>query len=227
MITKSDWDAVQKQMIEEEQQRLEPPTAEEMRAYTQGKLSEEEEEHVRERLLAYPELVRTLAVPFPEPAEPGDADYLSEHEFARLRRRRTFSIANTLAAVAAIIAVVTSLGWWQSWTKLAQPRVAEPVVLRGSARGGSGADTLQSQKPQLLYLSVPDEVDFPNYRVEISEQESHRVVWRSDEPLHRHEDAVTVFIPANFLSKGSYDVVLYGVSGPRQEELARNPVRVK
>ena len=86
MITKSDFDAVFQRMTEEERAKNQPPTSEEMLAYTRGELSEDDAEAFRERVMAYPELVRMLAEPFPEPAQPGDADYLSEHEFARLWR---------------------------------------------------------------------------------------------------------------------------------------------
>jgi hypothetical protein len=63
----------------------EPPTSDEMLAYINGELSAEEEADFRSRVIHYPELVRTLAARFPEPAAPGDDDYLSDAEFSRHR----------------------------------------------------------------------------------------------------------------------------------------------
>jgi hypothetical protein len=61
----------------------EPPTSDEMQAYIDGQLSAEEEADFRSRVIHYPELVRTLVAQFPEPAAPGDDDYLSDAEFSR------------------------------------------------------------------------------------------------------------------------------------------------
>src|SRR5688572_17069965 len=85
MNTKSDWDAVRQQLMADERRRVElPPTSEEMLAYTRGELSAEEEERMRERLVCYPELVRTLTEAFPdEDPRPGDAGYVSDEEMTR------------------------------------------------------------------------------------------------------------------------------------------------
>ena len=61
----------------------EPPTSDEMLAYITGELSAEEEADFRSRVIHYPELMRTLVAQFPEPAAPGDDDYLSDAEFSR------------------------------------------------------------------------------------------------------------------------------------------------
>jgi hypothetical protein len=61
----------------------EPPTSDEMLAYINGELSADEEADFRSRVIHYPELVRTLVAQFPEPAAPGDDDYLSDAEFSR------------------------------------------------------------------------------------------------------------------------------------------------
>src|SRR3954447_15685824 len=93
MTTKSEFSAANRDLVSENRATNgEPPTAEEVLAYTRGELTPEEEARIRERLIAYPDLVRTLTTPFPEPAEPGHPDYLSDHEFARhwkaLQKRR-------------------------------------------------------------------------------------------------------------------------------------------
>src|SRR5436309_6784429 len=93
MTTKSELSAANRDLIAEKRASLgDPPSAEEMLAYTRGELAPGEEARIRELLIAYPDLARTLTAPFPEGAEPDHPDYLSEHEFARhwkaLQKRR-------------------------------------------------------------------------------------------------------------------------------------------
>src|ERR1051325_10204358 len=65
MITKTEWQGLHQQLMADERKRMgDPPTAEEVLAYMSGELSAEEEERIRERLVCYPELVRTLTAPF-------------------------------------------------------------------------------------------------------------------------------------------------------------------
>jgi hypothetical protein len=92
MSEKSDWQEANRELIAEERRRLgDPPTAEEMLAYTRGELSESEEERIRDLIVAYPELARMYAEPFPDEPRPGDADYVAEDEvaagWAALQRR--------------------------------------------------------------------------------------------------------------------------------------------
>src|SRR5207302_11169100 len=93
MTTKSELSAANRELMAEERLSIgEPPTAGEVLAYMRGELTADEKVRIRERLIAYPELVRTLTAPFPEGAEPDHPDYLSDHEFARhwsaLQKRR-------------------------------------------------------------------------------------------------------------------------------------------
>ena len=228
MITKSDFDAVFQKMTEEERAKHPLPTSEELLAYTRGTLSEEEAEAFRERLMAYPELVRTLAEPFPEPAQPGDPDYLSEHEFARLWRapaaRGALRLWQSVAAVAAVVAVVAGVQAARLRNELVQPHGGALTVLSGAARGIDDAGTLSANKAQILYFRASDAYQL--YRVEIRDA-GGKLRWLSKEPLRAQEESITVFIPAHFLAPGKYDIVLYGLAGARQEELEHNPVRVR
>src|SRR3954447_27058575 len=132
MITKSELSDVNGKVMAENRTSIgEPPTAEEVLAYTRGELTPEEEARICERLIAYPELVRTLTTPFPEPAEPGHPDYLSDHEFARhwkaLQKRRQRSnrggkFLPVFAAVAATAAIVLGAMLWRAETELKMPQ---------------------------------------------------------------------------------------------------------
>src|ERR1043165_304475 len=72
MTNKSEWQEANRRVMAEQREKLgEPPTADEMLAYSRGELSESEEERIRDLLVAYPELSRMYAAPFAEEAEPG------------------------------------------------------------------------------------------------------------------------------------------------------------
>jgi hypothetical protein len=143
----------------------EPPTAEEVLAYTRGELTPDEEARIRERLIANPDLVRTLTAPFPEAAEPGHPDYLSDHEFARrwsaLQKRRQRSdrglqFWRAFGAIAAALAVVFGALLWRAQTDLKKPQaVSELVDLYPDGQRGIGGqpNTLTSNGES--YLLVP------------------------------------------------------------------------
>src|SRR5437764_7414524 len=131
MTTKSEFAAANRDLTAEACASIgEPPTAEEVLAYTRGELAPEDEARIRERLIAYPDLVRTLTTPFPEGAEPDHPDYLSEHEFARhwkvLRKRRHrpdhgLQFWRAFGAIAAALAVVFGGLLWRARTELKKP----------------------------------------------------------------------------------------------------------
>lgn len=67
---------------------FEPPTTEEMFAYTRGTLPTDEAERVWNRLLQFPNLARAYTDAFPERgAGPGELGYLSEQEIERRWKR--------------------------------------------------------------------------------------------------------------------------------------------
>lgn len=81
MTNKSEWQEANRELIAEQRRKLgDPPTAEEMLAWSRGELSESEEERIRDLLVAYPELARMYSEPFPEEPRPGDPDHVSEDE---------------------------------------------------------------------------------------------------------------------------------------------------
>ena len=165
MITKSELSAANRELNAENPASLgEPPAPDEVLAYTRGELTPDEEARIRERLIAYPELVRALTTPFPEPAEPDHPDYLSDHEFARhwkaLQKRRQrpdggLQFWRAFGAIAAALAVVFGGLLWRAQTELKKPqafgeqqdlypdgrRGAEgvPKTLTATGTSGSGA----------------------------------------------------------------------------------------
>lgn len=126
MIKKSDWEAAYRDLIVEGRKRVgEPPTEDELVAYSRNELSEAEATRVRELLVYYPELASALEAPFPFPYEgkPGDADFLSEEELERhwasLQARIQANAPVTAKAIPAISAswptqqLIRRLRYWQ------------------------------------------------------------------------------------------------------------------
>src|SRR6185436_14746689 len=71
MTNKSEWQEANRRLTAEQREKLgEPPTAEELLAYSRGELSESDEERIRDLLVAYPELARMYGAPFPGEPEP-------------------------------------------------------------------------------------------------------------------------------------------------------------
>lgn len=64
------WQEVSRALMANQRVELgDPPTAEEMLAYSRGGLPEAEEERIRDLLVAYPELARMYGAAFPDEGE--------------------------------------------------------------------------------------------------------------------------------------------------------------
>ena len=244
MITKSDWRTVSQHFMADERRRVgEPPTAEEMLAYSRGELSAEEEARVRERLVCYPELVRTLTEPFPaEGAEPGDPDYLSDEDFAKhwasLQSRRTrkppvnrrVQFWRGVAALAAAIIAVLGVSLWRARERLSQPTLLweEQVLFPDGRRGPSGQPATLTAEGDSILLVVPvlGEREFQRYRLEIVSAVSDRTLWSSTAPHPGESRSFVIVVPRRFLKPGTLRVVVHGVAGASEERLAMYSLRV-
>ncbi|HET8773669.1 MAG TPA: hypothetical protein VFP80_07755 [Thermoanaerobaculia bacterium] len=239
MIRKSDWQAVQDEMIAEDRRTLgEPPTAEEVLAYSRGELAPEEEARVRSLLVAYPELTLALTAPFP--AE--DGEDVPEEEVSRRWEsfraqvrpqekdektgkvlpfwRASFALAATLALV------FGGLLWHQSRPG---PRMVGEVreLFAGGQRGGSSRPvTLDAGTPAVLMVPVYATGSFQGYRLKLVGA-NDRVLWRSGLLERPADDAFHIDVPGDWLDAGDYRVVLYGIQGTREQELDAYPLRVR
>lgn len=249
MITKSDWEAVVELMNAEDRGRLgEPPTVDEMFAYTRGELPAAEAARVRELLVCYPELARALAEPLELEEESSSGEgVLSEDEIGRqwaafqnanLRKRsgrllpfrRAF--APSFGAVAAALAIVFGVLFWHARSELMQPRAMSQqlLLLPDGRRGGDDVPATLSPEGDSFLLVSPliNQPYFGNYRLEIVDVNANplRTLWRS-RAIHRDSnDAFAIAVPRRFLGPGRYQVVLYGVEGGRQDRLAVYTLRV-
>src|SRR5687768_11605132 len=164
MIRKSDWQAVQQEMIAADRQQLgEPPTAEEMLAYSRGELSPEEEARVRALLVAYPELAQALTARFPT----GDDDSLSNEEVSK--RWKSFrsrihgeaeggKVLQFWRASTALAAGLTLVFGGLLWREMSRgPRVLpDPHQLYADGqRGGAGEAVTLTGSDEVFVLIVP------------------------------------------------------------------------
>ncbi|HEV7570472.1 MAG TPA: hypothetical protein VGQ21_03145 [Thermoanaerobaculia bacterium] len=238
MTTKSELSAANRELLAEN--HLTPPTAEEALAYARGEVTGDEEARIREQLIAYPDLVRTLTAPFPEPAEPDHPDYLSDHEFARhwraLQKRRHRSDGGlqfwrAFGAIAAALAVVFGALLWNARTELKKPQaVWEQIDLRSDVQRGAGGtpNTLTSSGESYLLVPADLGTEFvaDKLRAEIAAVNPPQTVW-SSKPVPRTPDgSFVILVPRDALNPGTYRLVVYGITGERQEPLNSYTLRV-
>lgn len=245
MITKSDWQAAGRQLMAEDRRNLEPPTSEEMLAYTRGELSPEAEARVRERLVCHPDLLRTLTEPFPtEGAEPGHADYVADDEYARhwnaMRKRmgrggefqangRVLQFWRTVSAIAAALALVAGIGWWRTVLTVVQPRlVGDAQTLLPDGRRGPSTDVpvMEIQGDSITLMpSLIGPLDFAQYRLELVRVATNRTVWRSGVVRPREQGAFEILIPKRLIKPGEYRIVIHGVATRGEQQVATYSVR--
>lgn len=242
MISKWDWRSVDREVMADERRKVEPPSNEELLAYSRGELSAEEEARVRERLIAYPELVRALAEPFPrEGAEPGDPDYLSDEQFeadwAAMQRKmrgrsteggRIVQFWRAVSAIAAVVAVILGLGWWRTLPRVVEPRLVADgeVVLPDGGRGAGTATTVHMRGDSIvLTLPLMGSRRFADYRIAFERASGGRM-WRSG-IVHPSEDGnFAIVIHRRFAKRGDYRFVVYGVTGEGEQQVATYSVRI-
>lgn len=241
MTTKSELSAANRDLIAESRSAIgEPPTAEKALAYMRGELAPDEEARIREQLIADPDLLRTLTTPFPEPAEADHPDYLSDHEFARhwkaLQKRRHRSddgrqFWRAFGAIAAALAVVLGGLLWRAEMQLKQPvAVWEQQDLYPDAQRGIGAqqNTLTTNGDSyLLVPSLGSDLAVDKLRAEIAAvADPSRTLWSSKAMPRTPDGSLVIVVPREFLKPGTYRLVVYGITGERQEPLSSYTLRV-
>jgi hypothetical protein len=243
MTTKSEFAAANEAFLAEDRTKAgPPPTAEEMLDFMRGKLPAEESNRIRERLIAYPELVRTLTAQFPEGAEPGDPDYLTDHEFARhraaLEKRlvhrdgaRGLLFWRGFGAIAAMIALGFGVMFWRAEVELKKPHaIWRQDDLRPDGQRGLGDKSNELAGAGESYLLVPafsNDRPFEKYRAEIVDAaDPQRILWHDDVVRRSADDSLVILVGREFLKPGKYQLRLYGINGARQEPLSTYTIRV-
>ncbi|HEY0140178.1 MAG TPA: hypothetical protein VGF48_04725 [Thermoanaerobaculia bacterium] len=249
MISKSDWQAAAREAAAADRQRHgEPPTAEDVLAYMNGELAEEDAERVRAGLVAHPELARILVDPLPEEGDLSE-DVL-KRQWRRLRDRvhAPQKIAamtrkqrgNSYFAIAASV-VICVLGVWLVQSKmqerslqqrLREPRVAsERTTLRSADRRGpsdGGAILSAASEGHLLRASMIDPPQYPEYRLDLVDVNApaRRAVWSRGGLARPADDTFELLVPRGFLAVGRYRLEVYGVRGAESERIAAYNVQI-
>lgn len=242
MIRKSDWQDALDGMTAEDRRRLgAAPSAEDVVAYLGGELPAEKEATVRELLVAYPELARTLTIPLLEDAEPLPgaeldrrwAEFQSRlapsHAAPRAEGGRVLRFWRAAAALAAALAVLFGALLWRAQSRLAEPRAAWQIAVleMDGHRGPAAPATVVRPAGESLILVVPliGTSPYREYRLDLTS--GKRTLWRS-EPLRRDDDTTSfsIDVPGAYLEPGRYRVELYGVDGAREEKLATYSLQV-
>lgn len=251
MNTKSDWQTVNRKLMEERRRELgAPPTVEQMHAYMRGELSAEEEDRMRELLVCYPELARGLTEPVPEEdARPGEPGHVSDEAMAkrwaslqsRIRHRRghgrRLGFSRISAAMAATVVLLFGAVLWRAQTTAHVPRIVNaqeevsvPLtpLTQGGKRGlGSSVETLDDDGQPVLLLVPVDNAEFSKYRMELMRDDPAGSVWSSGDVPLGGENAFRVLLPAGYLKRGNYRLVLNGVDATGPHFLAYYAIRVR
>jgi hypothetical protein len=252
-MNRSDWDAVRDALIADDRANLgEPPSVDELLAYERGELSKEGAERIQQLLVAYPELARAYATPFPsDDAQPGDSDYLAgeviDRQLIAFRADNRSSAADVarkgsngrvlqfwpiVAAIAAAIAIVFGAMLWQTRTELLRPHVLpEAAILTPDGRRGGAEPPQAAITPAgdslLLVVSLVGPTDYETYRLELVSNDSHKRLW-SSEPLRATiSNSFNVEVPSRALPAGTYQVIAYGLRGNAQEQVATYTIGIR
>lgn len=241
MTTKSEFATANRELNAENRASLgEPPTAEEVLAYSRGELAPDAQARIRERLMVYPDLLRTLTAPFPAPAETDHPDYLSDHEFTRhwkalqkrrQRPRRGPQFSHAFGAIAATLAVVLGVLLWRAEAKLKKPQAVweQQDLYPDGRRGVEGAPKALTANGE-SYLLVPalgSDLTAEKLRGEIVDAANpSRTVWSSEAVPRTSDSSFVILVPRDSLKAGTYRLVVYAITGERQEPLSSYTFRV-
>lgn len=211
----------------------EPPTTDELLAYSRGELPAHEAARVHRLLAQYPELAHALTVPFDGegdalPDEVVDRQWRSFRRRHLVRRRPLVWQAST--AVAAALALTFGALFLTARRELDEPRViaAEQILQSGDDRGSrGGAETVLSENSGdvVLIASLSGQPVFPRYRVDVTARGTLR--WSAIFPARGDGDLLRILIPSNALDPGTYAIALYGIDDGRIQKLIEYPVRVE
>ena len=257
MIKRTDWETAYRDLIAAGRQRFgEPPTEEQLLAYSRGELQGEEAVRVQEGLSCYPELARALAAPFPapdesQPADPADlSDEALERDWKAIQARLMEAPepkalvsppfwSLRLAAPAVALAAVLGFFAWQSrmdverlTREIAEPRLVleHRLLLPDGARGTEETPIALPPEAEsfLLTLAVADNPTDPEYHVRIVEEagQGETETWSASMP-RPDGNVFAIWAPRDFLRSGApHRLELYGVRDGQRHLLATYTIQL-
>lgn len=249
MISRNDWQTLHDKWSAEDRKRLgDPPAAEQLLAYSRGELPPDEEARIRELLVAYPELARALAQPFPEEDESNLSERELDAHWADFQSRLGRTAAPASAARGAVIVpfhrrampvaamlVLAFVGLYvyarrQESTSMQLRGVNRVELTEGARRGAGGSMVTLSRngRTQLLIMHVNDTMNYEHYRATLVDAHTQKKLWDETGGVTRlDEGQLAVTIADEDLVPGEYRLELYGVvSGTDDKPLGMYALRV-
>jgi hypothetical protein len=240
MINRTDWHAVRDALIADDRAKLgEPPTVDELLAYERGELSEEDAERVKQLLVAYPELARAYATPFPSEGDDDLPVEVIDRQWIAFRAangdgssERVLQFWRGFAAIAATVAISFGAMLWHTHTQQLMPRVLpEPPQLTPDGRRGLPGQPQSTITPSgdsvLLVVSLVGPTDYETYRLELVNSDSHERIWSSKPLRPTSSNTFYVEVPSRVLPAGTYQVIAYGLRGKAEEPVATYTIDVR
>jgi hypothetical protein len=244
MTDKNEWKAAHDELLADARTRTgEPPAFDEVLALMNGQLPEQEAQRVRERLLAYPELMQIMVASAPEgTARPGDDDFIPDAEMSRrwaALQKRTVGKAPVVrsvinwrrAALGLAAALVLAMGgllaeassYARLKHELREPHVLgeEQLLTPDRHRGGSDVATIAAADGEWYVLSVSlIDATANAFRLTIVDAGTGSMLWRSPPLRRRESDTFTIQVPRALLrAGGKYQVIVYAGEGAAEERL--------
>lgn len=247
MTNKSDWQDANRELLEQQRQKLgDPPTAEELLAYRNGELSESEAERIRDLLVAYPDLARLYATPFPEEGDPVAEEQLrngwttlqrrlgnrkdpTARADAEAQRGRVLFRRYAPTTIAAMLALVffglyvhaeSRARYYAEQGKL--PRIlGAPQQLDPGGRRGPDSSTMLRKDGEAYFLEprLMNQVRHPHYRVDLQDSRG-TVLWTNNSARPDDDDAFQIVVPHAFLQPGEeYALKIFGLDGKASTEV--------
>jgi hypothetical protein len=247
MTDKKDWQNANRELMAEQREQLgEPPTAEQILAYSRGELSESEDDRVRDLLVAYPELARMYAAPFPAEGDAvsdeklragwntlqgrlGSRNDAAVRPEAEAQRGRVLFFRFVPASVAAAIALLFFGLFVQAESRARYhaeqsriPRVlGDPQELDPDGNRGSHSETML-RKDGEAYLLKPrliNQVRYAHYRLELLDSKGAQL-WFNNSAQPDEFEAFQIVVPHEFLRAGGrYELKIFGVDGNARKEV--------
>jgi hypothetical protein len=234
MTNKTEWQEANRRLMAEQREKLgDPPTAEEMLAYSRGEMSAEEEDRIRDLLVAYPELARMYGEPFPEEPE-ADVSNEASPEAIRdgwndVQRRLGVTVMPARArmrnyiptTIAAALALVFFGLYVQAESRARDhargcdlPRVlgAPQELNPGGSRSGAATPLRKDGDAYLLKPQLLNQLHYPYYSIEL--HDASGAVWTSSSAQPDHKGTFQIVIPHDFLRPGvRYQLRIFGIDG--------------